>query len=298
MLTKYTDILHKDFRSFAISPAPHPADTAELFKVFTAEGHDASTSDPVDGRLTNFLNSLEDLPPKGIERFDSHHAMLSFAVDNKQRLQALTQAIRRLTTDAFSQPTSLTLVFNPPAASGTKPSKSPFGLTKAKRDSKAQRQPAEKPLLTAHKAVTSDAYTAPEPISPNFASKPLSGPIPTCFPSLHACERGTNNCTSHGECVLKWSTETNGDGGKQDCFGCACTKPEVRKNKDGTKKTTNFGGAACHKKDVVFPFWLLAGTTVGIIGVITFGLGMLYEMGNQELPSVIGAGVSGPKAGR
>ena len=72
----------------------------------------------------------------------------------------------------------------------------------------------------------------------------------------------------------------------------------MRKNKDGTKKTTRFGGAACHKKDVVFPFWLLAGTTVGIIGVITFGLGMLYEMGNQELPSVIGAGVSGPKAGR
>jgi len=296
--------LHKDFRSFAISPAPHPADSAELFKTFEAEVRETIRLPSEEHDLRNFVSQLNGLNLADAALFDEHHAILRFSIKSKDQLSALNQAISGLADLAFTRDTSLTFVFTPSASSSTKPSKSPFGLTKSKRDSKALRQPQEKPLLTAHNAMTSDSLTPPEPISPNLAaskSKPLSGPIPTCFPSLNACQRGTNNCTSHGECILKWSTDTTNDGGsvsKQDCYGCACTKPEVRKNKDGTKKTTRFGGAACHKKDVVFPFWLLAGTTVGIIGVITFGLGMLYEMGNQELPSVIGAGVSGPKAGR
>ena len=70
------------------------------------------------------------------------------------------------------------------------------------------------------------------------------------------------------------------------------------KNKDGTQKTTTYGGGACHKKDIVFPFWLLTGVTVFIIFIVSWGVGLLYEMGSQELPSVIGAGVSGPKASR
>jgi hypothetical protein len=228
--------------------------------------------------------------------------MLRFTVTNKDQLNMLNQALKGIKSMALARPSSITILFTP--TSTGKRSTNPFGLSK--RDSKAQRAPQEKPLISAHNKVAaaateSDVLSPPEPVSPNIASKVISGPVPTCFPSLNACERGTNNCTSHGECILKWSTDTTNDGGsvsKQDCYGCACTKPDVRKNEDGTKKTTRYGGAACHKKDIVFPFWLLAGTTVGIIGIISFGLGMLYDMGNQELPSVIGAGVSGPKGGR
>jgi hypothetical protein len=40
------------------------------------------------------------------------------------------------------------------------------------------------------------------------------------------------------------------------------------------------------------PFWLLASTTVGLVSIISMGIGLLYSMGAEELPSVIGAGVS------
>ncbi len=44
------------------------------------------------------------------------------------------------------------------------------------------------------------------------------------------------------------------------------------------------------------PFWLLGGMTVLLVSVVMWGIGLLSEMGAQELPSVIGAGVAGPRA--
>jgi len=58
-------------------------------------------------------------------------------------------------------------------------------------------------------------------------------------------------------------------------------------------KTTRWTGPACQKKDVSFEFWLLASVTVGLLSVIAWGIGLLMQMGGQELPSVIGAGVAG-----
>lgn len=121
----------------------------------------------------------------------------------------------------------------------------------------------------------------------------LKGAIPTCFASQSSCERGTNNCTGHGTCIRKWGN-TDQEGKKNECYGCMCSIPDVIKHKDGGQKTTQFGGAACHKKDVVMPFWLLAGTTVFLVLIVAWGIGLLYTMGSEELPSVIGAGVSGP----
>ena len=59
-------------------------------------------------------------------------------------------------------------------------------------------------------------------------------------------------------------------------------------------KTTYWGGPACQKKDVSVPFWLFVGSGVLLAFLISSGIGMLYSMGSEELPSVIGAGVSGP----
>ena len=72
----------------------------------------------------------------------------------------------------------------------------------------------------------------------------------------------------------------------------------MRVNDDGTKKTTQWGGFACQKKDVSVPFILFATFGVFMAAVIAGGIGLLYNMGAEPLPSVIGAGVAGPKAGK
>jgi len=134
--------------------------------------------------------------------------------------------------------------------------------------------------------------------SPKSQSQPQVQPfakhitIPSRYRTIDACEKTTRNCTGHGECKsLGRDAATD-----STYYGCVCNKPEIRKNKDGSKKTTNFGGAACQKKDIVSPFWLLAGTTIFLIAIVSGGIGMLYSIGSEELPSVIGAGVSAPRA--
>jgi hypothetical protein len=289
-----------DFKSFSVSPAPHPADSHELFSTFVSEAAELPTVGEQDYQLTRALLFLSEIPGNTIKhspngRILLHVKTINEPSNNNMLLDPTVMDIYKL---AQTRKLSISVMFTPSASKSTKPSQSPFGLTK--RAAKAQRAPPEQPLIS-EKYASSKTSPSAAPISPVRTTKVLTGAIPTCFSSQSSCERSTNNCTSHGECLLKWSTETMDEGGsvsKQDCFGCACTKPDVRTNKDGTKKTTNYGGGACHKKDIVFPFWLLAGTTVFIIFIISFGVGLLYEMGNQELPSVIGAGVSGPKGSR
>lgn len=59
-------------------------------------------------------------------------------------------------------------------------------------------------------------------------------------------------------------------------------------------KTTYWAGSACQKRDVSVEFWLLALFTVAMVGVVGFAVGSIWGMGEEQLPSVIGAGVSGP----
>lgn len=129
--------------------------------------------------------------------------------------------------------------------------------------------------------------------SPIDSASVLRGILPACFSSQSACEATTRNCTGHGHCRLAYKDR---DSDNKTCYACACT-PDIRKDKDGKNvKTTRWGGPACQKKDVVMPFWLLFGFTVLFLFVVSWGIGLLYSMGEQELPSVIGAGVSGPRA--
>jgi hypothetical protein len=117
--------------------------------------------------------------------------------------------------------------------------------------------------------------------------------IPACFQSLNSCETRTNKCSGgHGVCIDRYQNDTKA---KQPCFACHCMRTVVL---DGTEpgavgeKTTRWAGNMCQKKDVSVPFWLLAGFTIGIIGVVTFAIGLLYSIGEEKLPGVIGAGVS------
>ena len=67
---------------------------------------------------------------------------------------------------------------------------------------------------------------------------------------------------------------------------------------DGKESTTYWGGPACQKKDVSVEFWMIALFSVAMVGLISFAVGSVWSMGDDELPSVIGAGVSGPVARR
>lgn len=41
------------------------------------------------------------------------------------------------------------------------------------------------------------------------------------------------------------------------------------------------------------PFWMLAGLGTGLVFLVGFAVGEVWGMGKEELPGVIGAGVSG-----
>ena len=69
-------------------------------------------------------------------------------------------------------------------------------------------------------------------------------------------------------------------------------------NEDGTIKTTQWGGPACQKKDISAAFWLLAGFSIVMMATVSWGVGLLFSIGQEDLPSVIGAGVAGPRAQR
>ena len=45
-------------------------------------------------------------------------------------------------------------------------------------------------------------------------------------------------------------------------------------------------------------FWLIVLFSVAMVGLVGFAVGSVWGMGDEELPSVIGAGVSGPVARR
>ena len=124
-------------------------------------------------------------------------------------------------------------------------------------------------------------------------STPLAGILPSCFRSQSECESSTRNCTGHGSCSLKYVNKDHARGAKGECYSCSCSATVV-KSEDGKKKTTVWGGPACQKKDVSVQFWLIALFTVGLVFLVSFAVGTVYSMGSEELPSVIGAGVSGP----
>ena len=140
----------------------------------------------------------------------------------------------------------------------------------------------------------------PQPVAsttkPNtlLATSPLPGILPACYPSESTCNTLTRNCTGHGKCALKY-IDTSPEP-KKPCYACACS-PTVRE-KDGKTQTTYWGGPACQKRDVSMQFWLLALFSVGMVGLVSFAVGQVMGMGAEELPSVIGAGVSGPVARR
>ncbi|KAL1972143.1 hypothetical protein VTN31DRAFT_7362 [Thermomyces dupontii] len=126
-------------------------------------------------------------------------------------------------------------------------------------------------------------------------AEPVSPLLPVCYDSETSCATATNNCSGHGECYLKSSSHNDAVMG--DCYACRCFKTNVT-TQNGDIRTIQWGGAACQKEDVSSPFFLLAGVTILAVVGISTAIKLLFNVGQQELPSVIAAGVSADKGPR
>lgn len=129
--------------------------------------------------------------------------------------------------------------------------------------------------------------TTYKPLPPNLQ-------IPKCFTSEELCQSQTNDCSSHGSCVLLHSPNTGDDNSARECWSCSCRATKT----SSSGGVTNWGGNACQKMDISVPFWLFVGFGVTMTALITGGIGMMWSMGSEELPGVLGAGVGGPRAQR
>jgi hypothetical protein len=125
---------------------------------------------------------------------------------------------------------------------------------------------------------------------------PILGVPPVCYSTLDSCTEKTNHCSGHGKCFKKRSAA----GGKDACFACGCvaqnqTFTHGPQNRTGVR-ITYWGGAACQKQDISSQFWLIALFSIVIVGVVAWAIGMLYSVGEEKLPGVIGAGVASNRA--
>ena len=187
-----------------------------------------------------------------------------------------------------------TIVLMPLVSKHAKRNANPYGSYESPANLEAREQRPEKPLA---KSSTSSALAS----ATSKATAPTSAPkttIPACYLTEKACNNATASCMGHGSCVLKYSEREGDEKIGADCWACACSPTVIETtNKDTGKKsikTTYWGGPACQKKDVSSPFLLFAGIGIFLAAAIAWGVGMMYSIGDQQLPSVLGAGVAPP----
>ncbi|KAI4149486.1 MAG: hypothetical protein L6R39_002495 [Caloplaca ligustica] len=138
-------------------------------------------------------------------------------------------------------------------------------------------------------SLPSHHHSTPQTLKSSSVPKP--GILPVCHPSLEKLNEATNNCSGHGTPYLKLDGTSEK---RANCYACKCKKTVIHRG-NGVK-TIEWAGPACSKKDVSQQFWLLAGITIGLVATASWGVGLLFSVGQEELPSVIGAGVAGPRA--
>ncbi|KAE8130741.1 hypothetical protein BDV38DRAFT_48731 [Aspergillus pseudotamarii] len=116
---------------------------------------------------------------------------------------------------------------------------------------------------------------------------------PVCFTSNSSCNLATDSCSGHGFCYKKSSSAN--DEAASDCYACKCKSTIVTKE-DGTVQKLRWGGPACQKRDISSPFFLIAGISILVVMAAGTAVGMLFHIGQNELPGVISAGVGPTKA--
>ncbi|KAF2096670.1 hypothetical protein NA57DRAFT_58570 [Rhizodiscina lignyota] len=297
-------------RTFTMTETPSTEQTLELFRRLDWEAqellspspyHDktpSTASQRIEKSLIDFIDDYGGCGYGGSRAFGEISITRLQCDMDSSRTQSALKLFYKI---ASEEQMKLTILMTPTSPSNpSKPSTMPFGPVRDvqipelpnrklhRRDEAILSEPV--PTPSSKQASTPAAKSPPQIL----ASSPAYPFVAQCYASAADCAKGTGNCTGHGECVLKSKTKT--EGGSDECYVCSCNKPVVIKNEDGTTKTTHFGGSACQKVDISAPFWILTLTAGSLLALVGFGVSMLYAMGSAELPSVIGAGVSGPRA--
>ncbi|KAL8950737.1 MAG: hypothetical protein Q9222_003234 [Ikaeria aurantiellina] len=187
-----------------------------------------------------------------------------------------------------------TLILMPPSSSKSKRSSGSVYGSYAMPNLHAREGQSEAPLTgpSAPKtSLPSHHVSTPQALKASSVSRP--GILPVCQPNLEKLVEVTNNCSGHGTPYLKRNTSSEDTSA---CYACKCGKTVLDRGEGKGVKTIEWAGPACAKKDVSTSFWLLAGISIAMIATVSWGVGLLFSIGQEELPSVIGAGVAGPRA--
>ncbi|MCJ1249039.1 hypothetical protein MMC30_006261 [Trapelia coarctata] len=159
---------------------------------------------------------------------------------------------------------------------------------------KVRQAQAEEPLSLAHSPAASQPVSDVPSLHKQQASKHSNerkATLPICHTTKPSCIAATGNCSGHGTCYKKHNGNSS-DSDEKGCWACGCNKEGTIRN----NRTIYYGGPACSKEDISTPFFLLAGLTIALVAAISWGVGLMYSIGQEDLPSVIGAGVAGPSA--
>lgn len=171
-----------------------------------------------------------------------------------------------------------TLVLLPASGTGKK-------WSEKSQELRRRQSQAEQVISASEKPTSSDAPTSDSGASTAFYMSTSS--VPACFSSEDSCMTGTGNCSGHGSCLNKYA-RPDGSEGKESCYTCHCLSTVD----DKTGSLTHWAGSTCSKTDVSVAFWLFAGFTLVMLTILTFSIGMLYSVGEEKMPGVLGAGVS------
>jgi hypothetical protein len=260
-----------------VSPAPSAPETKSFFDDLSHQGKD---------RVFNW-GEIE-------QQFATGDPVNVITGDNSYILGLPIERIEMLLESAVKTPTTIMLM---PATGSDVSSWGTYSMPNTEAPLQKRRQ-IEVPLSESFESASASPAVKVAPVSThmttsNNQSSPLRGILPACFGSQEECEKTTRNCTGHGKCRKQFHNRDAAKGDNGDCYSCQCSATREDRG-EGKFKTTSWGGPACQKQDVSIAFWLIALFTVGMIFLVSFAVGSVLSMGGEELPSVIGAGVSGP----
>lgn len=238
-------------------------------------------------KFEDAIDPAKDACWQGVSR--TQYLEIDLSKDSKSTA-SLSKNMKKLQSLAQSGKMETLIMIHPSAQAA---SAGPEGSELRRREHKSEIVLTDKKTAAATKpaAAESKAKASPSPSSPlnddkNKKKKKGSSLYPACFASQNACNTATNNCTGHGVCENKWSQGT-----EKSCFSCRCLAT-TEKQDDGRPSIYHWGGGACQKQDVSTPFWLLAGFTIIMLSIVGFCINLLFQVGEEPLPGVIGAGVS------
>jgi len=211
-------------------------------------------------------------------------------------IEELLAAQHRLVSWANKEEMNVVVVLMPESSRLAKSPSNAYGRYETVSQSLiSRRQVTEEPMIDSFSPPVHKQVGVPNS-SDNSTFEPITGIPPLCHSSFNACISATNNCSGHGACYKKYGNDKDVRDAKRSCFTCGCVATNATFFYDNGKKSgwtlEYWGGAACQKRDVSGPFWLIAIFSVVMIGLVGWAIGLLFSIGEEKLPGVIGAGVS------